>query len=56
MRQAGSLIAHSRKWKLYERQGWKRGIGKVMRLFLSAEDQVEMDRLDRKVLERHGCQ
>lgn len=54
MKRAGTLIAHGREWPLYERRGWIRGIGRVIRLFLSPKDQVEKERLDSKALKRPG--
>lgn len=52
MKRNGSLIAHGRKWPLYERE-WIRGIGRVMKLFLAPKDQIEKERLDRQAL-KHG--
>jgi hypothetical protein len=55
MKRNGSLIAHGRKWPLYETPRWVRGVGAVVKLFLDPQHRAELERLDRQAL-KHGRQ
>lgn len=48
------MSVYGRKWPLYEKPGWIRGVGAVVKLFLDPQNRVELERLDRKQRRNRG--